>query len=123
MLRLPDARLHRNPQVLPRLDWNQCGGFYGRDRVVVFDAYIDESGTDSKALIVLAAYVARVEKWADFSVEWNNVLREAGANYFHTKEFRNPHSKVFGHLSPDRKQTVLRSLIKLIGETVEFGCC
>lgn len=56
------------PSLIPRL------------RLMVLQAYIDDSRDDASGTFVLAGYVASVEQWAAFSRDWAKLLPLAGKN-------------------------------------------
>ena len=41
----------------------------------MLQAYVDGSGTGAKDTLVLAGYIATVEQWAAFSMDWEQLLR------------------------------------------------
>ena len=43
---------------------------------MVFQAFVDESGKDD--IFSMAGYVATVERWVAFSVEWEKMLKPFG---------------------------------------------
>lgn len=58
-----------------------------RRLVLALTAYIDDSGGRGYSpVFVLAGYLASVERWADFSLEWRALLDEAGLPAFHTSQ-------------------------------------
>ena len=69
-------------------------GIPERKRMIFVAPYIDESGTHENAsMLVLARYLATVEKWAAFTDEWNNILDDLRAwqsieqRFFHMQKF------------------------------------
>ncbi len=56
--------------------------------VMIFTAYLDESGIDPKAQdIVLAGYLATNDQWKAFEHEWNNAISEFGLSQFHMTDY------------------------------------
>jgi hypothetical protein len=54
---------------------------------VTLQAYIDDSGSDGGPIFVLGGFVAPVERWLPFSVEWKAALNQSPAlEYFKMKE-------------------------------------
>ncbi len=58
-----------------------------RRHLLILRAHIDDSGGRGYSpVFVLAGYLASVERWADFSIEWRALLDEAGLPVFHTSQ-------------------------------------
>lgn len=90
--------------------------------IMVFGSYIDESGSHDQKLLVIAAYVATAESWSLFDEYWKNeVLSKYSLPYFHLKDFRNGHSKLFRHLSRDQKDSLLADIVEGINRYLLFG--
>ena len=108
--------------VLPGISYSDCGFSPVEGEIVsVFASYFDESGTHNKRFLVVAGYTAEVDRWAEFSVRWNALLKENGISHLHMKAFRQKASKPFAHLSEDGKQRLLSSLLQTIKDTALFG--
>lgn len=55
-----------------------------RRHLLILRAHIDDSGGKGYSpVIVLAGYLASVERWAEFSLEWRAMLDEVGLPSFH----------------------------------------
>src|ERR1044071_6141048 len=52
-----------------------------------FAAYFDESGTHGSPILTLAGYIGTIEQWAEFSREWDELLRHEGLTHFHMSKF------------------------------------
>lgn len=68
-----------------------------RRQLLVFQAYIDGSGTGAYDVFVLAGYIAPAEEWAKFSDEWQELLDSPSLRlpYFKMSEMRH---------SPERRE-------------------
>ena len=53
----------------------------------MFTAYFDEAGGDDLGYMFVAGYVARVEAWERFEVDWKLFLAKFDVPYLHMKEF------------------------------------
>lgn len=63
--------------------WEDDPGRLNRD-MAMLTAYMDESRTDGgKPFPVVGGYLASLEHWLTFSVEWKGVLKEFGISSFH----------------------------------------
>jgi hypothetical protein len=91
------------------------------DTIAVLEAYIDESGSHDDNLLVIAAYISQVERWVSFSQEWKKILTNYSLVYFHMKDFRNPKSRAYRHLTVRDKEDLLGALIDVIHRHVLFG--
>lgn len=56
--------------------------------MLILEVYFDETGHGDNPNIQLFGMVgclAKAERWVDFEVEWNDVLKAEGLDYFHVK--------------------------------------
>lgn len=106
----------------PSVGYTLCGfsPVHG-DTIAVLEAYIDESGTHNDRFLVVAAYISQVEKWAAFAQEWKGVLVDYSLPSFHMKDFRNPHCRVYKHLTARDKESLLGGLIDVIHRHILIG--
>ena len=91
----------------------------------MLEAYIDESGTQSKdtrSLLFLAAYVAESDNWAKVSTEWTQLLKEYKVPHFHMNELRNVTKGLYRHLSMPARMRLLDGLIGTLKKYALFGC-
>lgn len=111
-------------EVLPEPDYGVCGfsPVHG-DKIAVLEYYLDESGSHSDHFLVVGGFVADVNKWADFSREWREILDRHQLKYFHMKDFMNGRSRAFRHLSRREKRDLLGLLIATIKRTALFSVC
>jgi hypothetical protein len=108
--------------LLPKLDYSFCGfSSVDGDTIAVFAVYLDESGTHSDRVTVVAGYVADVKKWTAFSAEWQGFLHDRHIPFFHMKDFCSDGSSLCGRLSDSQREEVVRKLTEGIRETVTFG--
>jgi len=49
--------------------------------------YFDEAGGEDHGFMIVCGYVASVEQWDDFEVDWKRFLLKYDVPYFHMKEF------------------------------------
>ncbi len=89
----------------------------------MLECYFDESGSHSDRILIIGGFVADVNKWADFSRVWKEILSEYKLKYFHMKEFMNGRSRVFRHLSLREKRDLLGLLIAATKRTAIFSIC
>jgi hypothetical protein len=85
------ARPYSRVEHLVRSLW--LGRFAWTNRVAMYSAYFDESGTpDDGPYMVVAGCIADVDQWVHFEREWVTALTPFGTNVFHTADFdqRNP---------------------------------
>jgi hypothetical protein len=84
--------------------------FSGSDLFVKIVAYVDESGTHDETgqakgatEAVLGAVVARIETWQAFCRDWQAVLDQYNAPYFHFTEWSSAAMTARGKKTPDSK--------------------
>jgi hypothetical protein len=89
----------------------------------MFTCYFDESGGADHGFITVCGWVASVERWQRFDVEWKSMLAAYDVPYFHLKElahFRGPYSKWRGPRVEER-DAFFKESSRIICETVEHG--
>jgi hypothetical protein len=82
--------------------------------LTVFEVYADESGTE-EVWCAVAGFKALTTNWRPFEEAWSRVLHDAGADYFHSKEFFQG-GKPFGQWSGEKRIRFIDDLIQLIDE-------
>ena len=87
----------------------------------MLEFYADESGTHGHSLLTVAGYVADVNKWADFSVEWRRVLDHYKVEFVHAKAFSNAQARIHRHLQRRDRRDLLSALVANIKKTVVAG--
>jgi hypothetical protein len=95
-------------------DWaERCLLPRGKPKVIgVFEAYVDESGTEEDYLAV-AGFIGLTTMWRSFESEWAKALEIAGVGYFRAKEFFGREDP-FSGLSERKRATLLSALLALI---------
>jgi hypothetical protein len=100
--------------------------------------YVDDSGTDGKAKIVIAAFcVSTVERWLEFGEKWKRIADHAGFGHFHMTEFaacrrtkwcpqcRDGKTSLADHpwrvWPTEKRKKVLNRLAKTVTKYVEYG--
>lgn len=80
----------------------------------LYTVYFDESGThpDSDAAVVVD-FVSNATKWAAFSEDWRQVLRDAGLEYFRMSLIENRQGP-FADWAEDVKRDLLNRLLPII---------
>lgn len=80
--------------------------------VVVFEVYLDESGThDGSPVITVAAYLARPDQWAAFTQEWVQAI--SPAQVYHATDAANCRGE-FDGWTPDQVAEVAKKALPLI---------
>jgi len=60
--------------------------------MAMFAAYFDESGThEGSPAVAVAGFISTVEQWQCFEKEWQDILNEAGIEFFHMADHQNRH--------------------------------
>lgn len=80
-------------------------------------AYFDDSGTDLKSAVAVAAcYISDVRRWDRFAAEWKSVLSDAGilGCGFHMADFV-AHKPPFDAWERAKRDDVIRGLVSTIG--------
>lgn len=79
-------------------------------------AYFDESYSHPPAprVYTIAGYIATDRQWGKFKKRWQRVLDRERLSPFSMKEFDNPHSKIYGNWSLERKVSFLKELHSII---------
>src|SRR5208282_2955541 len=93
--------------------------------IAMFEAYFDDSGTDPKSDIAIAAcYVSTKRAWGEFVDAWDRVKREEGFDAFHMAEFAAPSGqghKPFCDWDNQKKDRVYGRLARIINENKRIG--
>lgn len=77
--------------------------------------FFDESGTHDDGLLVVAGAIADFVDWGTLCLDWDDISEEFKLEHpFHMKEFWNPHSKIFGHLSAKQRTELMGKITKTI---------
>jgi hypothetical protein len=89
----------------------------------VLEAYIDESDTkdDDCPILILAGYVAADDQWALLAKRWSEALSKAGVKYFHARKLSSGNSRLYRHLTFDRRRELITELSSAIADHVNFG--
>jgi Protein of unknown function (DUF3800) len=78
--------------------------------MIDYAAYFDDSGhPDNQEALIVAGFIASREQWQDLEREWNEVLKHAGLDHFHMKDFQHGKDRPF-----HQKEAILRRLVKII---------
>jgi hypothetical protein len=87
--------------------------------LILFKAYLDDSGDASHSFMSVAGYVS--DDWGYFESQWRSVLREAGVPYLHMKEFGNRDSEIYRHIKADKnvEAKFISDLVDVIYESVD----
>jgi hypothetical protein len=85
-----------------------------------FAAYFDESGTHGSPILALACYITEVGQWAEFSREWDEVLKQERLTHFHMSKFEARRGEFTGW-DKDRCIRVQKRLIGIIKRRVNVG--
>ena len=78
----------------------------------MFEAYVDESGTD-EAICAVAGFLGLTAKWRAFEADWQRALDAAGVDHFHSKEFFGGYPP-FAVLQPPTRRKLIETLVALI---------
>lgn len=108
---------------LARLSINIFPGHY-RDRLIaVMEAYGDGSQYDGLGHFVVAAFVAPLEEWAQFSPKWRDVLHEAdpALTVFHMTDYLARRTKPYREWDDNKHGRLIESLLDLVGQAALFG--
>ena len=91
-------------------------------KAMLIGSYVDESGTHDDRLIVAAAFVGEFESCNAFTLAWDRqILGRYRIPFFHMKDFRNRHSKIFRHLDETERSRLLDDIISLVSEHMMLG--
>jgi hypothetical protein len=92
----------------------------------MFEAYFDDSGTDSSSSIAIAAcYVSTKRGWETFVKEWNIARYEEDFDVFHMADFAakpDLGKKPFCDWNLEKKERVYKRLATIINENKRIGC-
>lgn len=85
--------------------------------------YFDESGTHDSEAVVVAGFVSSETEWEAFTERWEQVLTEAGLEYFRMSEFESSRGQFSGWTTP-AKQDLLNMLLQIIRDHTfrSIGC-
>lgn len=85
----------------------------GRRRLVIFQAFIDDSGS-GKPAFVLSGYISPVRWWEDFSYDWQRLLdQQPKLEYFKMREAANL-SEQFGGMKMEARDKRVQQFTSLI---------
>jgi len=92
----------------------------------MFEAYFDDSGTDSNSPLAIAAcYVSTKRGWDAFTMDWNLARYEEGFDVFHMTDFAAPREQgkmPFCDWNSEKKKRVYNRLATIINENKRIGC-
>jgi hypothetical protein len=87
-----------------------------------FEIYWDDSGSDAKSQVAIAAcYVARKSSWDTFTRNWNDARRDLGFEYFHMTDFISRQVKPFSEWDNEKRWRAYRRLCSLIRIWAQHG--
>jgi|SRR6185437_6021515 len=93
--------------------------------IVMYETYLDDSGTSSTSEIAIAAcYVSTESSWRRFVEEWDRARYEEGFDYFHMAEFVAPRKhghKPWCDWTNDKKERVYKRLASIINDNKRIG--
>lgn len=88
----------------------------------MFETYCDEAGGADHGFIAVCGWLASVERWKAFELDWRALLDKYSLPYFHMADiahFRGPYEKWYG-ARPEREEFLVQA-VDIIRQTVEFG--
>lgn len=86
------------------------------------ELYVDESYGDLSPNIVIAGFVAHIDRWAQFASAWKTeILEKFGIPFLHVTELWNPLASLYKHLSAEHRDAVFEGGIALIESHVDMG--
>jgi uncharacterized protein DUF3800 len=88
----------------------------------MFSCYFDDAGGKDHGFMIVAGYVANVQRWQQFECDWKIFLAKYDLPYLHMKTFA--HSKLpYEHLKEKEgtRAQILGNAATIIGSTVECG--
>lgn len=89
--------------------------------MTVLRAYVDDSGKENDSYsMVLAGYIASVETWEMFSIDWKKILESYGLKNFHMVEAWRL-GRSYRKLGPIRRNALLTALVECISDHVEHA--
>ncbi|CAN7459916.1 DUF3800 domain-containing protein [Bradyrhizobium sp. LjRoot220] len=59
----------------------------GRRLILVFECYLDDSGTSGLPIVTMAGFLAPIEAWEELEPKWDSILSSFNVDVFHSKEF------------------------------------
>jgi Protein of unknown function (DUF3800) len=92
-------------------------------RLIMFQAFWDESGTHARDLLILAGFVGTAEKWVTFTERGQLTLTryDMDRTGIHMKDFNNYTSGRFKHLDHFQRTALYCELLAIIKDTVSIG--
>jgi hypothetical protein len=89
--------------------------------LVGFEAYLDESGTDTRSdVFVVAGYIVRSDAALIMDARWREVLAEYTIPYFHMVDCAHG-GGIFKRFSKDERSEIAKKFIEIIREHVTLG--
>jgi hypothetical protein len=79
--------------------------------VIVFQCYLDDSGTSGLPVVTMAGFVATISQWEIIEPALNEILGRYGVPVLHTKEF-NDTKGPFKGWSKIKKQTLVQEMFE-----------
>jgi hypothetical protein len=93
----------------------------GKEEIIaMFRAFFDESGTHKESpVMVIAGYVSKLNRLAEFEREWKEVLGEYNIKVFHMTDFLSSKHKDFRSFDDVTKERILTRLLEIIEGHIE----
>lgn len=89
--------------------------------VVLFEMYMDETGTHEQAPVTgAAAYLARSDQWENFTLHWTTALQKFGIEVFHATDYENSKGEFLGW-KPPKKLALAKCLFPLLPSNTWIG--
>jgi hypothetical protein len=93
--------------------------------VVMFEAYLDDSGTHRESdLAIAACYISTKRGWTDFVTEWDHARFQEGFDAFHMAHFMAPNKQgeePWCHWDDAKKRHVYSRLAKIVNTNKRIG--
>jgi len=89
----------------------------------MFTCYFDESGGADHGFITVCGWIASVERWKQFEVDWQAMLAAYDVPFFHLKElahYTGPYSK-WKYSNSEERTAFFKEAAKIISATAEHG--
>jgi hypothetical protein len=90
------------------------------NRLMVWTAYLDESGTHDSPVMLLGGHLANEQQWKAFDSAWKSLLDSEGVTSCHGKDLRHS-AKQFKGWPRQRRDSFVRKSHKIVSETLECG--
>jgi hypothetical protein len=89
----------------------------------MFETYCDEAGGLDHGFIAVCGWLASVERWRQFEIDWKAMLATYDVPYLHMKEFAHFKGPFEKFLSVDAgpRTNFMKEATRIIRESVEFG--